>query len=93
MSGSPSVEGMTGMTPNDIGSLIGVDEVRLSPDGTQVAFTVVAVDFDENEYRRSTWRHRRLDPAHPLHRRRTVRHHAPVVARRAPAGVRFEAQG
>ena len=49
------VEAMPGMTPNDIGSLIGVDEVRLSPDGTQVAFTVWTVDLDENDYRRSIW--------------------------------------
>ncbi len=46
---------MPGMNPNDIGSLIGVDEVRLSPDGSQVAFTVWTVDLDENEYRRSIW--------------------------------------
>jgi dipeptidyl aminopeptidase/acylaminoacyl peptidase len=46
---------MAGMTPNDIGSLVGVDEVRLSPDGGQVAFTVWTVDLDENEYRRSIW--------------------------------------
>jgi dipeptidyl aminopeptidase/acylaminoacyl peptidase len=43
------------MNPNDIGSLVGVDEVRLSPDGTQVAFTVWTVDLDGNEYRRSIW--------------------------------------
>ena len=46
---------MAGMTPNDIGSLVGVDEVRLSPDGTQVAFTVWTVDLDENDYRRAIW--------------------------------------
>jgi dipeptidyl aminopeptidase/acylaminoacyl peptidase len=46
---------MAAMTPNDIGSLIGVDEVRLSPDGGQVAFTVWTVDLDQNEYRRSVW--------------------------------------
>jgi dipeptidyl aminopeptidase/acylaminoacyl peptidase len=46
---------MAGMTPKDIGSLIGVDEVKLSPDGRQVAFAVWTVDLDENDYRRSIW--------------------------------------
>lgn len=46
---------MAGMNPNDIGSLIGVDEVRLAPDGSQVAFTVWTVDLDDNDYRRSIW--------------------------------------
>jgi dipeptidyl aminopeptidase/acylaminoacyl peptidase len=43
------------MTPNDIGSMVGVDEVRLSPDGTQVAFTVWTVDLEANDYRRAIW--------------------------------------
>ncbi|MGH9247673.1 MAG: S9 family peptidase [Acidimicrobiales bacterium] len=46
---------MAGMTPRDIGGLVGVDEVRLAPDGAQVAFTVWTADLDANEYRRAIW--------------------------------------
>ncbi len=46
---------MAGMTPSDIGLLTHAGEVRLSPDGTTVAFTVTAVDLDGNDYRSRVW--------------------------------------
>ena len=43
------------MKPNDIGTLTNVGTVRLSPDGTLVAFTVVRIDLDGNRYREQIW--------------------------------------
>jgi dipeptidyl aminopeptidase/acylaminoacyl peptidase len=41
-----------GMQPKDIGALRQVDDPRVSPDGSQVAFVVTSVDLEENRYRR-----------------------------------------
>ncbi len=41
-----------GMQPEDIGVLRQVGDPRVSPDGSQVAFVVTAVDLDANRYRR-----------------------------------------
>ncbi len=46
---------MTGMTPNDIGLITQAVEVRVSPDGTRLAFTVVSVDLETNAYRSRIW--------------------------------------
>jgi dipeptidyl aminopeptidase/acylaminoacyl peptidase len=43
------------MKPNDIGALTNVGTVRLSPDGTLVAYTVVRIDLDGNRYREQIW--------------------------------------
>ncbi|HTX62016.1 MAG TPA: hypothetical protein VMD28_00150, partial [Acidimicrobiales bacterium] len=41
-----------GMQPEDIGLLRQVEAPRVSPDGSQVAFVVAAVDLEGNRYRR-----------------------------------------
>lgn len=41
-----------GMEPKDIGTLRQVGDPRVSPDGSQVAFVVTAVDLEGNRYRR-----------------------------------------
>ena len=46
---------MTGMTPRHIGLLAQAAEVRCSPDGSGVAFTVVNVDLEGNDYRSRIW--------------------------------------
>ena len=46
---------MTGMVPDDVYSLTGVSDPRLSPDGTTVAYVVGAVDREANEYRGAIW--------------------------------------
>src|SRR6516162_9245978 len=46
---------MRGMIPSDIGLLRQATAVQLSPDGSSVAFTVVSVDLDANEYRSRIW--------------------------------------
>ena len=43
------------MSPRDVYALTGVADPRLSPDGRLVAYTVYAVDEEENEYRRGIW--------------------------------------
>ncbi|MGH9135600.1 MAG: hypothetical protein ACRD0G_00965 [Acidimicrobiales bacterium] len=43
------------MKPADIGSVHHIDDVRLSPDGQLVAFTVTTVDLDANDYRSCVW--------------------------------------
>ena len=43
------------MKPNDIGSLTNVGTVRLSPDGTLVAYTVARIDLGGNRYREQVW--------------------------------------
>jgi dipeptidyl aminopeptidase/acylaminoacyl peptidase len=44
-----------GMRPEDIGRLRQVQEPRVSPDGTMVAFTVTDVDLEANRYRSRVW--------------------------------------
>ena len=46
---------MTGMTPNDIGLITQAVDLRVSPDGGRLAFTVVSVDLDANTYRSRIW--------------------------------------
>ena len=46
---------MRGMIPSDIGLLRQATAVQLSPDGSSIAFTVVSVDLDGNEYRSRIW--------------------------------------
>jgi dipeptidyl aminopeptidase/acylaminoacyl peptidase len=46
---------MTGMTPTDIGLTTQAAELRLSPDGSMVAFSVVSVDVRGNDYRSRIW--------------------------------------
>ena len=43
------------MTPSDIGLITQAVELRVSPDGARVAFTVVSVDLDANTYRSRIW--------------------------------------
>jgi dipeptidyl aminopeptidase/acylaminoacyl peptidase len=45
----------TGMTPATIGDLLQAEDVRVSPGGDLVAFTVSGVDTDANEYRTRVW--------------------------------------
>ena len=45
----------TGMRPEDIGSIRQAEDVRVSPDGSRVVFTVTDVDLDGNLYRRRVW--------------------------------------
>ncbi|HLI42842.1 MAG TPA: S9 family peptidase [Acidimicrobiales bacterium] len=44
-----------GMRPEDIGALRQVQDPKVSPDGTRVAFTMSEVDLEENRYRRRIW--------------------------------------
>ncbi len=44
-----------GMRPEDIGRLRQVEDPRVSPDGTLVAFTVTDVDLEANRYRSRVW--------------------------------------
>jgi dipeptidyl aminopeptidase/acylaminoacyl peptidase len=46
---------MTGMTPTDIGLTTQAVELRSSPDGSQVAFTVVSTDMEGNDYKSRIW--------------------------------------
>ncbi len=46
---------MTGMVPQDVYELTGVADPRLSPDGTTVAYVVVTIDEEANEYRSAIW--------------------------------------
>lgn len=43
------------MRTNDIGRLVAVGSPAVSPDGSQVAYTVTRVDMDENGYRSAIW--------------------------------------
>jgi len=43
------------MRPEDIGALRRLDDPRVSPDGTLIAFTVVDVDLHANRYRSRVW--------------------------------------
>jgi len=53
----PSEEGtdVAGMVPEDIGELTWVADPRVSPDGRQVAYTVMRTDREANEYRSAIW--------------------------------------
>ena len=44
-----------GMQPADIGALVNIGEVRVSPDGSHVAYTVTSVDVADNRYRTRIW--------------------------------------
>ena len=46
---------MTGMLATDIGLLNQAGEVRVSPDGAAVTFTVATVDLERNDYRTRIW--------------------------------------
>src|SRR3954468_3789228 len=46
---------MPGMQPRDVYELTGVSDVRLRPDGAEVAFVVWSIDGEANEYRQSIW--------------------------------------
>ncbi len=46
---------MAGMVPEDIGELTWVADPRVSPDGRQVAYVVMRVDREANEYRSAIW--------------------------------------
>jgi len=46
---------VNGMLPEDVYALTGVDDPRVSPDGTTVAYVVKAVDRDANRYRSAIW--------------------------------------
>jgi dipeptidyl aminopeptidase/acylaminoacyl peptidase len=43
------------MTPTTIGDLVQAEDVRVSPGGDLVAFTVTGVDTEANEYRTRVW--------------------------------------
>jgi dipeptidyl aminopeptidase/acylaminoacyl peptidase len=77
----------TGMTPDDIGSLVQAEEVRVSPEGDLVAFTVTSVDTEANEYRTRVW----LVPADGSQRPRpfTAGEHRDIVPRWSPDGRRL----
>jgi dipeptidyl aminopeptidase/acylaminoacyl peptidase len=57
-----------GMCPEDIGALRQVEDPRVSPDGTMVAFVVADVDLEANRYRRRVWLARTdgLSPPRPF---------------------------
>jgi dipeptidyl aminopeptidase/acylaminoacyl peptidase len=44
-----------GMQPADIGLLVNVDDPRVSPDGSTVAYVVTTVDIEANDYRSRIW--------------------------------------
>src|SRR5207237_301446 len=44
-----------GMVPEDVYSLTGVADPRLSPDGATVAYVVTSIDREDNAYRSSIW--------------------------------------
>ena len=46
---------MPGMQPREVYELTGVSDVRLRPDGGEVAFVVWSIDAEANEYRQSIW--------------------------------------
>src|SRR3954447_17555911 len=46
---------MPGMQPRDVYELTGVSDVRLRPDGAEVAFVVWSIDAEANEYRQAIW--------------------------------------
>src|SRR5215211_146063 len=46
---------MPGMQPREVYELTGVSDVRLRPDGGEVAFVVWSTDAEANEYRQSIW--------------------------------------
>src|SRR3954451_2982364 len=46
---------MPGMQPRDVYELTGVSDVRLRPDGAEVAFVVWSIDAEANEYRQAVW--------------------------------------
>ncbi len=46
---------MTGMTPRDLALLANADDVRISPNGRQVAYTVTTLDINANRQRIRIW--------------------------------------
>src|SRR5215218_1099999 len=46
---------MPGMQARDVYELTGVNDVRLRPDGAEVAFVIWSIDGEANEYRQSIW--------------------------------------
>jgi dipeptidyl aminopeptidase/acylaminoacyl peptidase len=46
---------MTGMTTGDLALLANADDVRISPSGRQVAYTVTTLDIDTNRQRTRIW--------------------------------------
>lgn len=44
-----------GMQPADVGLLVSVDDPRVSPDGSSVAYVVTTIDLAANEYRNRIW--------------------------------------
>jgi dipeptidyl aminopeptidase/acylaminoacyl peptidase len=46
---------MPGMQPRDVYELTGVSDVRLAPDGADVAYVVWAIDGEANDYRQAIW--------------------------------------
>ena len=45
----------TGMQPGDVGLLVNVDDPRVSPDGSSVAYVVTTMNVEANEYRTRIW--------------------------------------
>ncbi|MEY2424578.1 MAG: hypothetical protein QOI61_150 [Actinomycetota bacterium] len=52
---SPRAAAKVGMKPEDVGLLVSVDDPRVSPDGTTVAYVVTTIDLEANEYRNRIW--------------------------------------
>ncbi|MDW8396536.1 MAG: S9 family peptidase, partial [Anaerolineae bacterium] len=46
---------MERITPEDLCNLVLIDDVRVSPDGTRVAYVRVSIDRANNTYIRNIW--------------------------------------
>jgi dipeptidyl aminopeptidase/acylaminoacyl peptidase len=44
-----------GMQPSDLGLLVSVDDPRVSPDGSSIAYVVTTIHLEANEYRSRIW--------------------------------------
>jgi dipeptidyl aminopeptidase/acylaminoacyl peptidase len=72
------------MTPDDIGAVVQAEEVRVSPLGDLVAFTVTSIDTEVNDYRTRVW----LAPVDGAQRPRpfTAGEHRDIRPRWSPDG-------
>jgi dipeptidyl aminopeptidase/acylaminoacyl peptidase len=75
------------MKPSDLGALTQPGEVAVAPDGATVAFTVVTIDLDANQYRSRIW----IGPSDGSTTPRpfTAGEHRDVMPRWSPDGTRL----
>ena len=81
---------MSGMVPEDVFALTGVEDPRVSPDGSAVAYVVTTIDGEANQYRSAIWL-ASLDGscgAPTAHGRDQARRRSAMVAGRHPARLR-----